>query len=132
MQRQTLTGTFIAKDGLTIAVGGLIQEGVLDVRKEVPILGRVPGLGVFFRSQDTKRTRNEIVILIRPYVLNTAHESAAASRRVIDCLSIHPSVTRGDIGPLNTFLPQEVPVPNPPVTNLQRLFRVHMVQPKNY
>ncbi len=132
VQSQTLTGTFIAHDGLMIAVGGLIQEGVLDSRSEVPILGRIPYLGVFFRKQETIRTRSELVILIRPYVLNTATEAACASRGLVETLSIHPAVQTGNFGNQNTFLPNEVLVPNPPVTPAQRLFQVHMVLPKDY
>jgi general secretion pathway protein D len=132
VQQQTLTGTFIAKDGLTMAIGGLIQETVSDKRTEVPVLGRVPGLGVFFRSQETIRSRSEIIVLIRPYVLNTAYEAAGATRCILDATSIHPNVQRGDLTGMGTFLPGEVLIPNPPVTNFQRLFRVHMVQPKDY
>jgi general secretion pathway protein D len=132
IQQQTLTGTFIAKDGMTMAIGGLIQETVSDQRNEVPVLGRVPYLGVFFRTQETIRSRNEIIVLIRPYVLNTAPESAAASRCLLDAISIHPNLQAGNLSSLGTFLPSEVLVPNPPVTDLQRMFRVHMAQPKDY
>ncbi len=132
VQQQTLTGTFIAKDGLTIAVGGLIQEAVTDTRQEVPVLGRIPGLGTFFRSQDTKRTRSEIVILIRPYVLTTAIESTNVTRAFLQNSSIHPNVQAGNLSQLGAFLPREAIVPNPPVTPGQSLFRVHMIQPKRY
>lgn len=132
VQRQSLTGTFVAKDGLTIAVGGLIEESVEDTRQEVPVLGRIPGLGFFFRSQMTNRTRRELVILIRPFILMTALESAATSRDLVQRVSIHPNVPSGDFSTMGTFTPMEVLRPNPPVTPHQQLFRVHTVLPKDY
>ena len=115
-----------------MAVAGLIQEGVADVRQEVPVLGRIPGIGIFFRSQETIRSRTEIVVLIRPYVLSTAVESTAVTRSVLQNTSIHPNVQAENMSGLGTFMRREAPVPNPPVTPLQNLFRVHMVQPKDY
>lgn len=132
VKRQTLTGTFVAKDGLTIAIGGLIEEGVNDVRQEVPILGRLPIAGIFFRAQNTQRFRRETVILIRPYVMCTTLEATNASKHLVESLSIHPSVTSGEVTPLGTYTPQEVLRPNPPLTDHQRIFRVHTITPKLY
>lgn len=132
VQSQTLTGTFIAKDGLTIAVGGLIEEGVDDIRSEVPVLGRVPYMGVLFRSQHTHRFRKELIILIKPYVLQTAVESAAASRHLIDSVSIHPNILQDNLSSMGTFTPAEVLRPAPPLTPHQSIFRVHMVRPKDF
>ena len=47
-------------------------------------------------------------------------------------MSIHPAVQTGNLGNQQTFLPNEVLTPRPPVTPAQRLFQVHMVQPKDY
>ena len=57
------------------------QEKLEDNRSQVPILGRIPYAGVFFRRQLTTRTRRELVILIRPFVLFTPCESRDAARR---------------------------------------------------
>ena len=78
-------------DGLTVAIGGLIQENLTDSRAEVPILGKLPVIGFFFRQQTTSRSRTELVILIRPYVFSTPCESAATSCKLIQELSIHPT-----------------------------------------
>ena len=81
VQTQVVTGTVVAKDGLTVALGGLITEGVADSRAEVPVIGKLPVIGFFFRRQVTIRSRTELVVLIRPYVFNTPSESAALERR---------------------------------------------------
>ena len=87
---QSVSGTVVGMDGLTVAIGGLIQDNVTDNRAEVPILGKLPVIGFFFRQQNTVRSRTELVILIRPYVFSTPCESAATSSKLIQELSIHP------------------------------------------
>src|SRR5262249_44778733 len=64
VNQQRVRGTIVAKDGLTIAIGGLIDETLTDNRAEVPILGKIPYLGIFFRRQFTERTRRELVFLV--------------------------------------------------------------------
>jgi general secretion pathway protein D len=132
VSRQTISGTVVAMDGETLAFGGLIQESVNDSRSEVPVLGKVPGLGFFFRAQDTKRTRTELVIMIRPFVLTTPCESRDASRSLLEALSIHPNVPRGGLGTLGSYVPAEVIRPDPPRSELQKIFKTHVIVPKDY
>ena len=110
---QTLSGTVVAKDALTLVVGGLIEEEITDKRAQVPGLGEVPVLGIFFRRQDTGRSRKELLILIQPHVLSTPTESEAAGRRMLGDLSIHP-MSPGAEGTLKTYDAKEVPTANPP------------------
>jgi general secretion pathway protein D len=130
--RQNLTGTVVAKDGLTLAMGGLIEEHLEDQRQEVPVLGHIPYLGVLFRTQFTERRRTETVILIRPFVLTTSAEGAQISKCLTESLSIHPQVQDNLPPTMGTFTPMEPLRPNPPINDCQRIFRVHTVTPKDY
>jgi len=132
VQQQTVTATVVAHDGLAIALGGLIQEGVSDMRSEVPVLGKVPYLGFFFRRQATERTRTELVVMIRPFVLTTPCESAEVSRSMLEAISIHPLAPQGGMGSLGTYLPPEVLRPNPPQNELQNIFRTSIILPKEF
>jgi general secretion pathway protein D len=71
VRSRTVSGTVVGMDGCTIALGGLIREDLEDNRAEVPVLGKLPVVGFFFRSQNSIRKRDELVVLIRPYVFNT-------------------------------------------------------------
>ena len=128
---QSVSGTVVGMDGLTVAIGGLIQENVTDNRAEVPILGKLPVIGFFFRQQNSVRSRTELVILIRPYVFSTPCESAATSA---SSCSNSASIPRPSIpsGTMNTFLPHEVLRANPPMTECQKVFRFHSLEPKEY
>jgi general secretion pathway protein D len=130
--RQNYTGTIVAKDGLAIAIGGLIDERVFDAREEIPVLGRIPYLGIFFRRQNTRRERHEMIIMIRPFVLTTPCESMNASRSLLQQLSIHPSIVDDSLGMIHTFNPQEVLRPSPPNDCWEQIFKVHMITPKDF
>ncbi len=87
---RSVSGTVVAQDGLTLAIGGLIEENVSDMRAQIPLLGNIPGVGVFFRRQSKNKTRSELVILIRPHILTTPSEGEMVSKELLEQLSIHP------------------------------------------
>jgi general secretion pathway protein D len=131
VRRSTVSGTVVAKDALAVAIGGLIDESLSDFREEVPVLGKLPVIGILFRRQETGRTRRELVIMIRPYVFNTPAESAALSCNVLQELSLHPNAPHGS-GTLNSFNPQEVLRANPPTNLHDTIFHFHSLVPKLY
>ncbi len=92
---RVISGTFVAKDQLAVAVGGLIEEQQSTVRAQVPILGRIPLLGMLFRRETRQTTRHETVILIRPQVINTPSEGEEISRNLLRNLGVDPVATEG-------------------------------------
>jgi general secretion pathway protein D len=131
VNRSTISGTIVAKDGLAVALGGLIEETVADQREQVPVIGKLPVLGFFFRRQETGRTRRELVVMVRPFIFNTPSESAAMSKELLKHLSVHPTALTGEPG-LNTFSPDEVVRTDLDDCGLHREFRFHNVVPKRY
>jgi general secretion pathway protein D len=128
---KTYSGTVVAKDGMSLALGGLIDESVADNRQAVPVLGKLPVIGVLFRDQQTGRRRTETVMMIRPYIFNTPTEASCTSQWLVDEHSLHPSAPDAK-GTLGTFSPHEVVRPSPPTTPLETVFRFHSVEPKEY
>ena len=91
VQTQTFAGDIIAQNTQMIAVGGLITERTEDVEKKVPIMGDIPYLGFFFRDTRRVRSRVEMVILIRPYVMNNKDNDIDVNQLWLEANSIHPS-----------------------------------------
>ena len=87
---QSASGTVVARDGLLLAFGGLIEEGEADQRDQFPILGDLPLIGFLFRREESGIQRSELIVLIRPYVLSTPVEGDRISRNLLETLSIHP------------------------------------------
>ena len=80
----------MAKDGLSLALDGLVDENVQDQIEEVPVLGKIPVLGFLFRRQASGRSRTEVIVVIRPYILSTPLEAEESSKRLTDATSLHP------------------------------------------
>lgn len=70
-----LTGTVMAKDGLTVAVGGLIRTSKNKNERKVPLLSEIPVIGRVFRSTTESEQDTETVLLITPRVMNVPEES---------------------------------------------------------
>ncbi|MEZ6094014.1 MAG: hypothetical protein R3C03_07210 [Pirellulaceae bacterium] len=131
VNRSTISGTIVAKDGMAVALGGLIEDEASDSREQVPGLGRLPILGIFFRKQETGRQRRELVVMVRPYVFNTPSESAAVSEELLQQLSVHPNVFNCE-PTMNTFSPGEAVQTIPDDCNLHKAFQFHNVVPRVY
>ncbi len=68
ISRRTANTTVRVLDGETIAIGGLRVQETKETRTRVPILGRIPLLGLLFGSTSTEESESEIVIFITPRV----------------------------------------------------------------
>lgn len=62
------------KEGMTMAIGGLISSEDSKTISKVPILGDIPILGQFFRSTSKTKDRKEIVILITPMLVDSQYK----------------------------------------------------------
>ncbi len=60
----------------TLALGGLIKNKRTFIRTGIPILNRIPILGLLFGSTEEKIEKTELLILITPRVLGTALDAA--------------------------------------------------------
>lgn len=89
---RTISGTFVAKDGMAVAVGGLIEDVDSDTRAGVPFISRIPLLGFFFRRQQDQQTRQELVILVRPHVISTPSDGEKISKELLEKLMVRPEL----------------------------------------
>ncbi len=55
--------------GEGMVLGGLIQEEDSNVQSKVPWLGDIPYLGILFQKRTVVKTRKEIIVTLRPYVM---------------------------------------------------------------
>ena len=67
------------RDRDTVILGGFITSGTTKSSSGVPILKDIPLLGGLFKSQSSKKNRNELVVLIRPTVLPSPELAAKAT-----------------------------------------------------
>ena len=91
-----LEGTVVAKDGLTLAVGGLIRKEMVDRTSGIPYLMDIPLIGWLFGETTRAEVHRELVLIITPHVLTTPAEGEEVSRRRMEALSLHPFHDVGD------------------------------------
>jgi type II secretory pathway component GspD/PulD (secretin) len=64
----SFTSTVEVPDGHTVVTGGLMVDNDSDAISEVPLLGRIPGLGKLFQSRSRQKTKTKIFAFIRPLI----------------------------------------------------------------
>lgn len=64
------------KNGQTIAIGGIISESKGVSRNRVPLLGRIPGVGLLFGSTSRTTSRTELIALITPHVIEDIEQAS--------------------------------------------------------
>jgi type II secretory pathway component GspD/PulD (secretin) len=57
-----------ARNGQTIAIGGLIRESTEDSVQKIPLLGDIPLIGLAFSNTVKKVQKKELMIFLTPYV----------------------------------------------------------------
>ncbi|HWR13547.1 MAG TPA: pilus assembly protein N-terminal domain-containing protein [Terriglobales bacterium] len=65
------------RDGQTFAIAGLVDNRVIEQFNKVPGIGDIPVLGKLFQSRTFNRTRNELMVVVTPKIvqpLEPGHE----------------------------------------------------------
>ena len=74
--KRTISTRVLVDDGGMLVLGGLIEDRLTESEQRVPGLGRIPLLGNLFRVRNTKKTKSNLMVFIRPRVLRTAEQAA--------------------------------------------------------
>ena len=64
-----VTTRLLVGSGQTVFIGGLIKQTQTESRKGVPLLGRIPGVGLLFSSREVTSANTETVVVITPRVV---------------------------------------------------------------
>lgn len=67
-----------AKNGQLVVIGGLMQNQEIDNDAKTPALGDLPLVGALFRHKRVSAKKSELVILLRPQVVETPHQWSEA------------------------------------------------------
>lgn len=70
------------QSGETVVLGGLAQNSTSKSVSKVPILGSIPLLGWFFRSEKDVSTRTEIIVFLTPRVIDTSAQMEDDARNI--------------------------------------------------
>lgn len=86
IQEREMDSVLRLKNKQTAIIGGLIQDVHTEKRIGIPVLGGIPWLGNLFSYQDEVVKKSELIIFIRPVIVN------------------NPDVNYGDLNALKPFM----------------------------
>jgi type II secretory pathway component GspD/PulD (secretin) len=70
----------VTPDGQTVVIGGLMKNNKSSTDSKIPLLGDIPGLGQLFHHKTSTITKQELIILLTPYVVRTPTDLARMSQ----------------------------------------------------
>ena len=69
-KRDLKSGSIRLRDGQTLILTGVVSEQQIEEVNKWPILGDLPLLGSLFRSSESTRLKDELVIMVTPRVID--------------------------------------------------------------
>ena len=115
----TAETTIMARSGQTVVFSGLLQELRSEQRRGIPILSELPTIGPLFRFDSQETQRQELLIVLTPYLLDNENDVELANQVEYDrmhwCLSdvleLHGTLGYGAGGtPLQTIPGETTPL----------------------
>lgn len=77
--KRAIDTSVLIDDGQIIVLGGLLEDNVTLTSNSVPGLGSLPVIGSLFRYDTRKRTKTNLMVFLRPYVVRDANRSASVT-----------------------------------------------------
>jgi general secretion pathway protein D len=72
LNKRALESQVVVDDGQIIVLGGLIGDNVNSSVQQVPVLGKIPGIGWLFRYSTRQREKTNLMVFLRPLVMRDA------------------------------------------------------------
>ena len=67
--KRAMDTSVLLDDGQIMVLGGLLEDSVTNSRDQVPVLGSIPVLGSLFRYDTRGRSKTNLMVFLRPYVV---------------------------------------------------------------
>ena len=77
--KRTISTNVLIEDSGVVVLGGLISDEAGKTEQRVPFLGRIPILGLAFKTRSATSRKNNLMIFIRPTILRDGVQAAVAT-----------------------------------------------------
>ncbi|AOK15200.1 type II secretion system protein GspD [Burkholderia cepacia] len=82
--KRSIQSTILADNGEIIVLGGLMQDNYQVSNSKVPLLGDIPWIGQLFRSESKVRAKTNLMVFLRPVIINDRQTAQAISSNRYD------------------------------------------------
>ncbi len=117
--KRTISTNVLIEDGGIIVLGGLISDFGSKKETRVPFLGRIPIIGLAFKTRGSQHTKTNLMMFIRPKILRDGSQTAIATDEKYNYMRDQEKTFNGkELMPLlprsgNPHLPPPQPLPDP-------------------
>ncbi len=74
--KRSIETQVLVDDGQTIILGGLLDDKVTEGASRVPILSSIPLIGHLFKSSNSKKSKTNLLVFIKPTVMRNAIQAS--------------------------------------------------------
>ncbi|MGH3584599.1 MAG: type II secretion system protein GspD, partial [Mycobacterium sp.] len=82
IKKRTMTTRVAVGKGLTVVVGGLVHDSLVETVRKVPWLGDIPYLGALFRRTERTQSKTELLVFLTPQVIQNSEEMRIMSNQL--------------------------------------------------
>lgn len=75
--KRAIESTVLVENNQIVVLGGLIQDDVKNNVDKVPLLGDLPVIGYFFRYENRRRAKTNLMVFLRPRILRDVETANA-------------------------------------------------------
>jgi type IV pilus assembly protein PilQ len=79
--KRNSTNQVLVNDGETAVISGLTQTEIVKNRTGIPFLMNLPGIGKLFSQSDSKETKQDLLILITPHIVDEGEVIGPAAKK---------------------------------------------------
>jgi general secretion pathway protein D len=115
--KRTITTNVLVEDGGVVVLGGLISNEERRGEQRVPFLGRIPIIGLAFKTRTADKQKTNLMVFIRPKILRDGVQSAIETNQKYNYMRDEQEKAKGfELVPLlpRGDKPQLPPAPPPP------------------
>jgi type II secretory pathway component GspD/PulD (secretin) len=107
--RRSIITQAVVPSGYTLVLGGLENDSDSKQQTKVPILGDIPGIGSFFRSNNKTHNKDTILIFVTPTIIQDSDFQPGNSEFL---KSKGPAISRTEASPWDSAKPFDWTKPN--------------------
>lgn len=117
--KRTISTNVLIEDGGIVVLGGLISDTAQKGESRVPFLGRIPIIGLAFKTRSSKHQKSNLMVFIRPKILRDGAQAAFETDSKYNYMrDQQKGFNKGELLPLlprkeSPKLPPAPPLPDP-------------------
>ena len=109
--KRSIESNVLVDDGSIVVLGGLLQDDYSGNIEKVPLLGDLPYLGNFFKSETRSRKKTNLMVFLRPIVVRDSGTSDALALDRYDMMRVQQQGVSPTAHPMLSAVPSASELP---------------------